>query len=142
MVNPARHQVKRLTIPDAGSLQGLELMFKELGQFASMMRAMPAMKEKLERFQKRLPQLTAEGTAGEFPVQVTVHVNGQMETISCRIPDQALMVGGGRLGEMVQAATNIALMRVRAQIATEMSEITGGMNLPPGMFPGLPGLPG
>jgi DNA-binding protein YbaB len=132
----------RFAIPHEGTTQGLEFMFKELGQFASMMRAMPAMKEKLERFQKRLPQLTAEGTAGEFPAQVTVHVNGQMETISCRIPDQALMVGGGRLGEMVQAATNIALLRVRAQIAAEMSEITGGMNLPPGMFPGLPGLPG
>jgi DNA-binding protein YbaB len=132
----------RFAIPQEGTTQDLEFMFKELGQFASMMRAMPAMKEKLERFQKRLPQLTAEGTAGEFRAQVTVHVNGQMETISCRIPDQALMVGGGRLGEMVQAATNIALLRVRAQIAAEMSEITGGMNLPPGMFPGLPGLPG
>jgi DNA-binding protein YbaB len=117
-------------------------MFKELGQFASMMRAMPAMKEKLERFQNRLPQITAEGTAGEFPAQIRVHVNGQMETISCHIPDHALMVGGGRLGEMVQAATNIALLRVRAQIAQEISEITGGMNLPPGVFPGLPGLPG
>ena len=51
------------------------------------------------------------------------------------------MLGGGRLGEMVQTATNIALVKVRAQIAAEMQEITGGMNLP-GMMPGFPGLPG
>ena len=116
-------------------------MFKEIGQFASMMRSMPALKEKMERFQRRLPQISAEGSAGDFPAQITVFVNGQMETISCQIPDQALMLGGGRLGEMVQTATNIALVKVRAQIAAEMQEITGGMNLP-GMMPGFPGLPG
>lgn len=116
-------------------------MFKEIGQFASMMRAMPAMKEKLEKFQTRLPQITAEGSAGEFPAQVTVHVNGQMDMVSCQIPDPALMLGGGRLGELVRAATHVALMKVRAQVAAEIQGITGGVNLP-GMMPGFPGLPG
>ena len=115
-------------------------MFKEMGQFASMMRGLPQIKEKMERFQKRLPQITAEGNAGAFPAQVTVFVNGCMETVSCRIPDQALMLGGGRLGELVQVATHEALLKVRAQVAHEMHEATG-MDVS-GMLPGMSGMLG
>jgi DNA-binding YbaB/EbfC family protein len=112
-------------------------MFKEFGQLAGLMRNLPKIKEEMERFQQRLGQVTAEGDAGGGMVRV--RVNGRMEVLSCTLSDEAMGLNDREmLEDMIRAATNQALERVRGQVAEETGKMASGLGLPPGM--GLPGM--
>jgi len=112
-------------------------MFKELGQLAGLMRNLPKIKEEMERLQQRLGQVTAEGDAGGGMVKV--RVNGRMEVTGCSLSDEALRLNDREmLEDLVRAATNQALERVRQQAAEETGKMAASLGLPPGM--GLPGL--
>jgi DNA-binding YbaB/EbfC family protein len=111
-------------------------MFKELGQMASLFRQLPKIKEEVAKFQQKLAQITAEGTAGGDVV--TVRVNGKYEVLSCRLSEEALKLNDREmLEEMIRSAVNQALERVRLQVAEETSKMASGLGLPPGMQ--LPG---
>jgi len=116
-------------------------MFKELGQLAGMMRQLPKIKEEMDKLQQRLGQLTAEGDAGAGMVRV--RVNGRMEVQACILSDEALKTADKEmLEDLIQAATNQALERIRRQVADETSKMASGFGLPPGLsIPGL-SLPG
>lgn len=112
-------------------------MFKEISQFAALMRQLPKIKEEMEKLQSRLGQLTAEGDAGAGWVRV--RVNGRMEVIACELSEDALRTGDREmLEELIKAAVNQALTRVRQQAAEETSRMASGLGLPPGMS--LPGM--
>jgi DNA-binding YbaB/EbfC family protein len=114
-------------------------MFGKFGQLADMLRQLPKIKEEMERLQQRLGQLSAEGDAGGGMVRV--RVNGKMEILSCTLTDEAMKLGDREmLEDLIKAASNQALERVRQQIAEETGKMTAGLGFPPGM--GLPGLPG
>ena len=111
-------------------------MFKELGQMASLFRQLPKIKEEVAKFQQKLGQITAEGTAGGDVV--TVRVNGRYEVLSCRLSDEALKLNDREmLEELIRSAVNQAIERVRQQVAEETSKMASGLGLPPGM--GVPG---
>ncbi len=111
-------------------------MFKELGQMASMLKQLPKIKEEVERLQQRLGQITAEGDAGAGMVKV--RVNGRMEVVACQLSDEALR-DREMLEDMIRAATNQALERVRKLSAEETAKMASTLGVPPGV--GLPGLP-
>ena len=112
-------------------------MFKELGQIAGLMRHLPKIREEMERLQQRLGQLVAEGDAGAGMVKV--RVNGRMEVLACQLSDDALRIGDREmLEDMIRAATNQALDRVRQQSAEETSKMAAGFGIPPGL--NLPGI--
>jgi len=113
-------------------------MFNELRQFATLMRQLPKMKEEMEKLQTRLGQITAEGDAGAGWVRA--RVNGRMELVACEISEDAVKTGDREmLEELIKAAVNQALTRVRQQAAEETSRLASGLGvLPPGM--NLPGL--
>lgn len=112
-------------------------MFKQLGQLASLMGNLPKIREEMERLQGRLALLTAEGDAGAGMVKVVV--NGRMEMQSCRISEEAHRSGDREmLEELIQAATNQAVTKVRQLISEETTRTASGLGLPPGL--GLPGL--
>jgi DNA-binding YbaB/EbfC family protein len=112
-------------------------MFKELGQFAGLMRQLPKIKEEVERFQQRLGQLTAEGDAGAGMVKV--RVNGRMEVLACSLSDEAMRLNDREmLEELIRAAINQALDRARQLVAEESGKMAAGLGLPPGLS--LPGL--
>jgi len=120
-------------------------MFKELGQMASLMKNMPKIKEEMEKFQKRLPQMSAFGESGGGVVQV--EVNGNLELTRCLISQHAMNPESKELlQDLIRGAVNLACHRMREQIAVEMSRVAQAAGLPPGMgLPGglgLPGLPG
>jgi DNA-binding YbaB/EbfC family protein len=112
-------------------------MFKELGQIASLMRHLPKIKEEMDRLQQRLGQLSAEGNAGAGMVRV--RVNGRMEVQSCTLSDEALRSGDKEmLEDLIRAATNQALERVRQQVAEETGKMANNFGLPPGVsIPGV-----
>jgi hypothetical protein len=112
-------------------------MFKELGQMTGLLRQLPRIKEEMERLQHRLAQVTAEGDAGGGMVRV--RVSGKMEVVSCNLSDDALRLNDREmLEDLIKAACNQALERVRQQVADETGKLAAGLGMPPGMS--LPGM--
>ena len=114
-------------------------MFKEMGQIANLMGQLPRIKEEMEKLQHRMGQLVAEGDAGAGMVKV--RVNGRYEVLAVQLSDEALK-GNDRemLEDLVKAATNQAIGKVRQLVADETGKMATGLGLPPGMGMNLPGM--
>ena len=115
---------------------------KDLGQLVSLMTKLPSMdkiKEEAERMQQRLGEITAEGDAGAGMVKV--RVNGRMEVQSCQISNEALS-DREMLEDLIAAAVNQAMVRVKQQTAEETGKLASNLGLTSGLnIPGLQ-LPG
>jgi nucleoid-associated protein EbfC len=84
------------------------------------------------RVQEELARATCEGAAGGG--LVTAVVNGQFEVVRVKIDKTVIDPNDiGMLEDLVTAAINAAVVKVRDMTKTRMSSIMGGM-------PGLPGL--
>ena len=117
-------------------------MFKELGSVFSLLRNQGKLQEEMQKFQAQVGNITAEASAGAG--YVTVKANGRLEIVSVRISEDALKLNDREmLEDLVAAATNQALTKVRQQLAEESAKMAANMGLPPGMlgggFPGIGG---
>src|SRR5262245_32446711 len=109
----------------------LMLPFKELGQLASLFKQLPKIKEEMEKFQRCLGQITAEGDAGGGMVKTKV--NGRMELLSCTLSDEATKLNDREmLEDLIISAVNQAMQKVRQQTAEEAGKMATGLGLPPG----------
>src|ERR1700722_14573510 len=111
-------------------------MPKELGQLAGLMKNMGKLREEAQRFQTKLGELHADGSAGGD--MVTVRVNGRMELMSVKIADSAPLQDREMLEDLICSATNQALSKARELVNQEAQNMAATLGLPPGM--GLPGL--
>jgi DNA-binding YbaB/EbfC family protein len=104
-------------------------MFKEIGQFASLMKQAQGMQGKIAESKERIANLKCDGEAGGGMVSVTV--GGSMKVLACKI-DSALLQSGDKemLEDLIVSATNSALEKLMEKQAEEMGSITGGMDLP------------
>ena len=112
-------------------------MFGNFGQLAGLMTKLPKIKEEIEKRQQRLGQLTAEGDAGGGMVRVKM--NGKFSVLAVTISDEALQGKDKELLEdLIAAAANQAVEKVKQLVASEMSQAASELGLPPGMsIPGL-----
>lgn len=115
-------------------------MFKNMGALMSLMGKGGKIQEEMEKFNAQVGTITAEATAGSG--YVTVKASGRMEVVSVRISDEAMALNDREmLEDLVAAATNQALNKVRALLAEESAKMAANIGLPPGMlgggFPGL-----
>ena len=103
-------------------------MFKGLGQIASLMKNAQEIQGRMKEMQENLRRLKAEGTAGGG--MVTVEINGQQQVLSCRI-EQSLFDAGDRemIEDLVVAAANQALDKIKQAAADEMGKLTGGLDM-------------
>jgi len=117
-------------------------MFKELGTMMSLLKNQGKIQEEIQKFNASVGQITAEASSGAG--YVTVKVNGRMEILSVRISDEALKLNDREmLEDLVTAAVNQALTKVRAQLAEESAKMAANIGLPPGMLgSGFPGMGG
>jgi DNA-binding YbaB/EbfC family protein len=114
-------------------------MFKELGAMMSLLGNKGKIQEEIQKFNAQVGNITAEATAGAG--YVTVKANGRMEIQSVRISDEALKLNDREmLEDLIAAATNQALTKVREQLAQESAKMAANIGLPPGMLGG--GMPG
>jgi DNA-binding YbaB/EbfC family protein len=112
-------------------------MFGQLGQFASLMKNLPKIREEMDKFRAKLGTLTAEADAGGGMVKVKI--NGNMEVLRCQISDDLWKLNDREmLEDLVRGATNQAIHKMQQLIAEETSKMASGLGLPAGM--GLPGL--
>ncbi len=112
-------------------------MFGQLGQIAGLLRQLPKLKEEAEKFQAKLGEIVADGSAGGD--MVTVRVNGRMEVLKVTLTDAAYALQDREmLEDLIAAATNAAMAKVREQVNAEAQNMAATMGLPAGMD--LPGM--
>jgi DNA-binding YbaB/EbfC family protein len=118
-------------------------MFKEIGAMLSVLRNQGKLQEEMQKFQAQVANITAEAAAGGG--YVTVKVNGRLEVQSIKISEEAMKLNDREmLEDLIAAATNQALAKVRQQLAEESAKVAANMGVPPGLLGGggLPGLGG
>ena len=100
--------------------------------FNNMLKQAQELQKKMADAQKKVEELEAEGTSGGGLVKVKI--NGRNVTTSLSI-DESLISKDEReiLEDLIVAALNDAREKVQKKISEEMSSLTGGLKLPPGM---------
>ncbi len=96
---------------------------------SSLMQQAQQMQQKMASLQETLKDKTATGSAGGG--MVTVTANGHSEILAVEI-EQNIIVADEKemLQDLITAATNDALRKVKEISKKEMSKLTGGMNIP------------
>lgn len=105
---------------------------KNIGQ---MMKQAQKLQSAMSEMQEKLATVEVTGSAGGGMVEVTL--NGRAEARKVRIdPSLVDPAEPEVLEDLIVAAINDAKAKVEKHIAESMSELTGGLELPPGMqFP-------
>lgn len=97
-----------------------------------MMKQVKDMQERMQRVQDELGALEVVGTSGGGLVSVTLSGKGDMKRVridpSLMKPEEVEIVE-----DLVMAATGDAKAKVEAALQEKMSEVTGGLPMPPGM---------
>jgi len=102
---------------------------KNIGQ---MMKQAQQMQAKMAELQTRLGEMEVGGQSGGGMVQATLSGKGELRRIKID-PSLAKPEETEVLEDLVVAAVNDARQRVDTMVAEEMSKLTGGLQLPPGM---------
>jgi DNA-binding YbaB/EbfC family protein len=95
----------------------------------NMMKQAQQLQSKMMRLQEELAEKTVESSSGGGMVKVTA--NGRQQILSIQIekevvdPDDVEM-----LQDLVLAAVNDALAKAQEMVSSEMSKLTGGLNIP------------
>jgi DNA-binding YbaB/EbfC family protein len=102
---------------------------KNLGQ---MMKQAQEMQSKMQAMQEELADAQLEGQAGGGMVTVTMDGTGAIKQVKIDPklvdPEDVEM-----LEDLILAAANDAKAKVESYAAEKMKEVTGGLQLPPGM---------
>mgnify|MGYP001812949473 CR=1 FL=1 len=99
------------------------------GNIAGLMQQAQKMQQEMKKAQEELANLEVTGQAGGGMVSVTM--NGQHAVKSVKI-DPSLVDDLEMLEDLVTAATNDAVNRIRETSEQQMSGLTQGLKLPPG----------
>ncbi|MFA6011028.1 MAG: YbaB/EbfC family nucleoid-associated protein [Desulfobacteraceae bacterium] len=100
-----------------------------MGNIGNMMKQAQKLQAKMVEMQAELADKTVEATAGGGMVKVVA--NGKQQIVSISIekevvdPEDVEM-----LQDLVTAAVNDALAKSQEMVSSQMSKITGGMNIP------------
>jgi hypothetical protein len=100
-----------------------------LGQ---MLKQAQELQTRMSEMQDKLASLEITGSAGGGMVRVTIDGKGEAKKVEI---DPSLMTPGesGVVEDLVRAAINDAKSKLEAKVREKMSELTGGLPLPPGM---------
>jgi len=97
-----------------------------------MMKQVKEMQERMQRLQDELGAMEIAGSAGGGLVSATMTGKGELKGVkidpSLMRPEEAEIVE-----DLIIAAVADAKSKVEAQLQEKMSEVTGGLPLPPGM---------
>ncbi|MDE0726172.1 MAG: YbaB/EbfC family nucleoid-associated protein [Alphaproteobacteria bacterium] len=98
---------------------------------SQMMQQAQEMQGKMQEMQARMEEVEMTGQSGAGLVSVTLNGKGEMRGLKM---DPSLKDGDVEVMEdLIMAAHNDAKRRVEVYTQEEMSKLTGGLNLPPGM---------
>ncbi len=97
----------------------------------SMMKQVGQMQARMQQLQEELAAAEVEGMSGGGLVRVLLNGKGDMRKLAI---DPSLMVSGEAeiLEDLIVAAFQDARQKVEIVMQEKMSEVTGGLPLPPG----------
>lgn len=101
------------------------------GQLGKIMQQAQAMQGKMQEAQEEMAKMEITGEAGAGLVKVVM--NGKHEVKNVVIDPSVFEEDREFAEDLIAAAINDAVQRVSATTKEKMSEMTGGMDLPPGM---------
>ncbi len=104
---------------------------KNAGALGQLMRQAQQMQEKMKRAQDELQQLEITGESGAGMVKITL--DGRHQARRVEINPDAMGEDKEFLEDLIAAAINDASQKLETATRERMAEVTGGMNLPPGM---------
>ena len=104
-----------------------------MGNMAGMMKKMQKLQGEMAKMQDELKTRTLEATAGGGAIKVVI--TGEKQIQSLKIDPTVVDADDMEmLEDLVVAAVNEAIKKVDDMMAQEMGKLTGGMNLPSGLF--------
>lgn len=108
-------------------------MFNKMGNMAGMMKKVQKMQADMKKMQEELKKRTVEASVGGGAV--TVVMNGEKVIESLKINPSAVDPEDVEmLEDMITSAVNECGQKVDALLNQEMGKVTGGLNLPTGLF--------
>ena len=100
------------------------------GGMGELMKQAQQMQEKMQQMQEEAANQKVTGEAGAGMVKVTM--NGRHDVSAVSIDDSLMTEDKEMLEDLLAAAVNDAVRRVEESTQAKMSEMTGGMQMPPG----------
>ena len=104
--------------------------------FTGMLKQAQEMQARMESVQAELGQIEITGDAGAGMVKVTLSGKGDMKGVSIDPsifkPEDAEIVE-----DLIVTAHNNAKAKLEGAVAEKMKDVTGGLQLPPGLIPGM-----
>ena len=102
-----------------------------IGDLMGMMKQAKELQERMETMQQEVAALEVEGSAGAGLVAVIMNDKGDMKAIkidpSLMKPEESEIVE-----DLIVAACNDARAKAETAASEKMSDLTGGLQLPPG----------
>ena len=103
-----------------------------MNNFNNMIKQAQDLQKKMAEAKEKVETLEAEGISGGGIVKITI--NGKNNVTSVNIDETAIDKNEKEiLEDLIVAAFNDARDKIQRKIADEMSSLTGGIKLPPGM---------
>jgi DNA-binding YbaB/EbfC family protein len=103
------------------------------GNMNNLMKQAQMMQKQMEQMQKDMEVTEFETTSGGGAV--SVRINGKKEILSLNIkPEVVDPEDVEMLEDLVLTAVNEALRKVEEETSSKMGKLTGGMNIPGGLF--------
>ena len=103
-----------------------------MNNFNNMIKQAQDLQKKMAEAQEKVETLEAEGISGGGIVKITI--NGKNNVTSVNIDETAIDKNEKEiLEDLIVASFNDSRDKIQRKIADEMSSLTGGIKLPPGM---------
>lgn len=103
------------------------------GNMNNMMKQVQKMQKEMAKLQEEVEERTVEASAGGGAVVVVA--SGKKEIMSIKIKPEVIDSDDAEmLQDLITAAVNEAIRQADEMISKEMGKITGGLNLPGGLF--------
>ncbi|MFT5487766.1 MAG: DNA-binding YbaB/EbfC family protein [Paracoccaceae bacterium] len=100
--------------------------------FGNLMKQAQEMQTKMQEMQDRLAEVDVTGAAGGGMVTVVMNAKSEMKSVKID-PSLFKSEDAEVVEDLIVAACNDAKVKAEARMQEEMAQITGGLNLPPGM---------
>ena len=101
------------------------------GGMGNLMKQAQKMQEQMQEAQAKLAEAEVTGESGAGLVKVTM--NGRHDVKRVELDDSVMEEDKEMLEDLLAAAVNDAVRKIEANSQDQMSKMTAGMGLPPGM---------
>ena len=101
-----------------------------MADFTDLITQAKKMQEKMQQTQEALKKIEVEGISGGNAIRVIMNGDGELKKIS--LDENLLKESKEIVEDLIVAAHNDAISKLKKKTSEEISKVTGGASLPPG----------